>query len=51
MSSEEADRIMGHFDKWDVKRLKRNFMHRMKHKLVRKERAMRLFTKSRNSAI
>ena len=49
MSYEEADKIMSRFDKWDIKRIKRNFVHRMKHKLFRKERSMRLFTSSRTN--
>ncbi|HTB48571.1 MAG TPA: hypothetical protein VK712_00640 [Verrucomicrobiae bacterium] len=38
MSSEEADNLMSTYEKWDAKRAKHEFIHRMERKLSRKER-------------
>ena len=37
MSEEEAEALMEQFDKWDNKRAKHDFIHRMERKLNRKE--------------
>ncbi len=41
MSNEEAESLMETFDKWDVKQAKHDFLHRMEHKLRRKEQLVR----------
>jgi len=38
MSSDDIETIMQSYDKWDVKNARLNFVHRMEHKLRRKER-------------
>jgi len=42
MSNEEAETLMNHFDRWDAKQAKHDFITRMEHKLYRKERLGRL---------
>ena len=37
MSNEEADKLMESFEKWDTKRAKQHFIHRMERKMHRKE--------------
>lgn len=41
MSSEEADRLMETFEKWDAKHAKQNFISRMERKIHRKEKRAR----------
>jgi len=41
MSSEEAEKLMDAFEKWDAKHAKHDFIHRMERKLHRKERYTR----------
>ena len=41
MSSEEAERLMDDFEKWDNQDRKRDFITRMERKLHRKERFVR----------
>ncbi len=38
MSNEEIEALMESFEKWDAKRAKHDFIHRMERKLNRKER-------------
>lgn len=38
MSNEEIEALMESFEKWDAKRAKHDFIHRMERKLHRKER-------------
>jgi hypothetical protein len=40
MSNEQAEEIMGQFDKWDQKHAKHEFIARMERKLHRKERSI-----------
>lgn len=49
MSHEEADKIMTRFDKWDIKQVKRNFIHRMEHKFFHKKRLVRMLTRSKHA--
>lgn len=37
MSNEEIEALMESFEKWDAKRAKHDFIHRMERKLHRKE--------------
>jgi hypothetical protein len=41
MSNEEAEQLMETFEKWDDRQRKQDFLHRMEHKLHRKERLKR----------
>ena len=41
MSNEEAENLMETFEKWDAKRAKHEFIHRMERKLRRKEHVVR----------
>jgi len=43
MSSEEAERLMDDFEKWDSQDRKRDFITRMERKLHRKEHSGRSF--------
>jgi hypothetical protein len=38
MSSEEAEKLMDEFEKWDARHAKHDFINRMERKLNRKER-------------
>jgi len=40
MSSEEEEALMEAFEKWDTRQARNNFIHRMEHKLRRKERRL-----------
>jgi hypothetical protein len=41
MSSEEAEKLMETFDKWDTKHAKQHFISKMERKMHRKEKRMR----------
>jgi hypothetical protein len=41
MSNEEVENLMESFDRWDTKRAKQHFLHKMERKLHRKEKLNR----------
>lgn len=41
MSSEEAEKLMETFEKWDSKHARQNFISKMERKIHRKERGVR----------